>query len=103
MKKVLVLISMMLLSLTVTASDSNFPSFQEIDHSVESISLEKVKELKNNKMNNCYAYTQCWGGRMIQCQTYGAGCTFYVQQGQYVECNGYNMYGQWVNTYAYCN
>jgi hypothetical protein len=102
MKKFLLIASMIICSLSISADNSNFPAHEEIDHSVESISLEKVQELKSNKRNNCYAYTRCWGGRVIQCQTYGPGCTFFVQPGQYVECNGYNMFGQWVNTYAYC-
>lgn len=101
MKKIL-LLSVMFLSFTTTIQAEDFPTGQEIDHSVESISLEKVKELKNNKANNCYAYTRCWNGRVIQCQTYGPNCTFYTQPGQYVECRGYNMYGQWVSNYAYC-
>ncbi|OUR94807.1 hypothetical protein A9Q84_17000 [Halobacteriovorax marinus] len=103
MKKMLLIATTLLLTFATTATERDFSFSQEIDHSVESISLEEVQVLKDNKRNNCYAYTQCWGGRRIQCQTYGDGCTFFVQQGQYVECNGYNRYGQWVNANAYCN
>lgn len=99
------LFSFVLLCFISISSIAQLPAYsvtQEIDHSVETLSSEEINILKSNKVNTCYAYTQCWGGRMIQCQTYGSGCSFYAQQGQYVQCSGYNNWGQWVNTHATC-
>ena len=101
--KTFVLASM--LFFVTSATFAELPAYsvsQEIDHSVESISSEEVQELKANKMNNCFAYTYCFGGRTIQCNTLGLGCSYYVQPGQYVQCSGYNRWGQWVNTQATC-
>lgn len=103
MKKLLLIATALFLTFSTTATERNYSFSQEVNYNIEKISSSELKTMKENKINNCHAYTQCWGGRVIQCQTYGQGCTFYVQQGQFVECSGYNNYGQWVNTYAYCN
>ena len=96
------LIFIFLFSLSTYAELPAYSVSQEIDHSVEMISSAELNDLKANKNSSCYAYTVCGNGRMIQCQTYGYGCTFYSQQGQYVQCTGYNQWRQWVNTYATC-
>jgi hypothetical protein len=77
-------------------------SYEEVDTSVEVLSLDSIEAMMSEKTNACYAYTYCSNGRLIQCQTWGQGCTFYSQQGVYVACTGRNQWGQWVNTQARC-
>ncbi|WP_127718352.1 hypothetical protein [Halobacteriovorax sp. HLS] len=102
MKQLVLALSFVLVSFSTFAELPAYSITQEIDHSVETLSVSQMDALKSQKNAGCYAYTRCWNGRMIQCQTYGNGCTFYSQPGQYVQCTGYNSWGQWVNTYATC-
>ncbi len=52
---------------------------------------------------DCGAYTYCPNrGYPIFCETWGAGCTWYVQPYQYVRCTGFDFYGRWVNYFLSC-
>ena len=50
----------------------------------------------------CSAWTQCMWGRVISCEVRGPGCSWYVLPGQYVECRGYNPWGQWLVAWERC-
>lgn len=50
----------------------------------------------------CYAWTDCWNGMRISCESYGAGCRYYWQAGRFVRCEGYGYYGEWYTNYQYC-
>jgi len=49
----------------------------------------------------CRAFTNC-GGYYVSCITYGAGCTYFVQPGLFVECTGYDAYGRYVEFHFDC-
>lgn len=51
----------------------------------------------------CYAETYCpSSGATVYCQTWGDGCTWYVQPGNYVRCTGANAAGYWVDVTVPC-
>lgn len=102
MKNLLFVLIFSIFSTSLFAQLPDYSISQEIDHSKERLSSNEIETLMSNKYANCNASTQCFNGRFIQCRTYGQGCTFYVRPGQYVQCTGYNQWGQWVNTVARC-
>ncbi|OFZ82713.1 MAG: hypothetical protein A2583_05040 [Bdellovibrionales bacterium RIFOXYD1_FULL_53_11] len=57
---------------------------------------------EKSEANTCYAYTPCQNGFAVQCTTYGQGCSWYVQPYQYVQCTGFDAWGNWVNLYFRC-
>jgi hypothetical protein len=50
----------------------------------------------------CYAWTTCWNGATIACQTYGQGCTWWTNPGYSVQCTGFDYWGRWVNVFYRC-
>lgn len=51
--------------------------------------------------SNCYASTPCYGGYSVYCNSYGAGCSWYVQPYSYVTCTGY-VGGFWTTVTYSC-
>ena len=52
---------------------------------------------------DCLAQTFCPNRNVyIFCETWGYSCTWYVQPYQYVQCTGFDLYGQWVNVVQSC-
>lgn len=54
------------------------------------------------KAASCYAYTRCYWGGTVSCQTYGDACTWYTNPGQNVSCTGLDALGRWVNLFFSC-
>ncbi|OFZ19678.1 MAG: hypothetical protein A2X94_16600 [Bdellovibrionales bacterium GWB1_55_8] len=55
----------------------------------------------------CEAFTTCPNGMPIRCWAYGnsynyTACTWSVIPGAYVECTGFNDWGQWAVSWARC-
>ena len=63
--------------------------------------MSLVEDVIQVAQNSCSARTICWDGYAISCYAYGAGCTWYVQAGQYVQCTGY-VGGYWTTVYQRC-
>jgi len=51
---------------------------------------------------SCYAWTSCPNGRIAQCQLYGPSCSAWIQPYRWVECRGWDLWGNWVVTRDYC-
>jgi hypothetical protein len=52
---------------------------------------------KKSEANTCGAWTYCPNmGFTVRCETYGYGCSWYVQPYQYVRCTGLDFFGNWV-------
>ncbi len=79
-----------------------FELTEVVDDNVESIFLEQVDTLMNQKALSCVGATYCFDGRLLRCETYGANCTYFVQPATAVRCTGYNVWGQWVDLVGRC-
>jgi hypothetical protein len=55
-----------------------------------------------NGMYSCSAWTTCWNGVTIGCQTFGYNCTWWTNPGYSVQCTGLDYWGRWVNLYYRC-
>jgi hypothetical protein len=51
---------------------------------------------------SCSAWTRCWNGVVIGCQTFGYNCTWWTIPGHSVQCTGFDYWGRWVNIYYRC-
>lgn len=49
----------------------------------------------------CYAWTQCYSGVTVSCSTY-APCRWFIQPYRFVECDGYDVFGQYVFVHQDC-
>jgi hypothetical protein len=55
------------------------------------------------KAADCSAYTYCPNLDLnVYCETWGYGCTWYVQPYQYVRCTGLDPLGRWVDIVRSC-
>ncbi len=99
--KVVMTLVFALLTMNVFANNPELQSV-EIDHSVEPLTEKAMMTLKSQKHLGCSAYTQCRFGGFASCQTWGQGCTWFVQPYMYVQCTGFNHFGQWVNMVSRC-
>jgi len=61
---------------------------EKTETAIEQVSEQTLAEPIQLAQSNCYAATTCWNGVTISCYAYGAGCTWFVQPGQYVTCTG---------------
>jgi hypothetical protein len=86
-----------LLTLNVFANNSEI-----IDEGVEPLTEKAIQTLMTQKHMSCQASTPCRFGGFVSCQTWGAGCTWFVQPYMYVQCTGYNQFGYWVNAVGRC-